>query len=92
MTDDLLQADAAREQKRHKKFDHRLGRLADTSQTAASDPQVVGQAAGISGTRGAESTTSNPAAANLAAMLGNPQTVRHAIILGEILQIPEDRW
>ncbi len=61
------------------KFDHSVGTLTGSAVTAAE------QAAA------AASATTTPAA-QIASMLANPDGVRQAIILNEILRRPSDRW
>jgi hypothetical protein len=73
------QADDKLEARLHRTFDHKLGQLKDT--TTAATPQQIKQAADPSSS-----------AANMARLLANPQSIRNAIILSEILNRPEDRW
>ena len=69
------------------KFDHRLGRLAGMGGESASaqtavDLEAPGQGAAVAPL----------GAANLAAVLGNPASLRQAILLSEVLNRPESRW
>jgi len=69
------------------KFDHRLGRLAGMGGESASaqtavDLEAPGQGAALAPL----------GAANLAAVLGNPASLRQAILLSEVLNRPESRW
>jgi len=69
-------------------FDHQLGQLAseagETSQPAAA----------VQPTAPADRIDAAPAtsAAGLATMLTNPRTLRQAVLIGEILHRPEERW
>jgi hypothetical protein len=86
MVDDLAKQDAEREAHRKQVFDHQLGRLADTSVAAVIPSQAeAGQAA-----TGAGSTAITPA--SIAALLANPENVKQAIVLNEILTRPERYW
>jgi hypothetical protein len=60
----------------HAKFDHAVGTLGGAASTAAV---------------AAETQTGTPAA-QIAAMLANPEGVRQAVILNEILRPPSERW
>jgi hypothetical protein len=73
----VKQADELFDRQLHQKFDHELGTLG--SRTPASTP--------------AEPTPQPVSpAAQIAAMLANPDGVRQAVILNEIFHRPSDRW
>ena len=73
----VKQADEQFDRQLQKKFDHELGTLG--SRPSATPP--------------AEPATQTPSpAAQIAAMLSNPDGVRQAVILNEILHRPSDRW
>ena len=74
------QADEKVEQHLASVFDHQVGQL-DKSEGFVGDTPIV------EGTNQVES-----AAANFARQLSNPQSIRHAILMAEILQRPEHRW
>lgn len=74
------QADDKLQARLNKTFDHQLGSLKPTT-TTAPPAQPAPQSA--------ESTQT---AQNIARLLANPQNVRNAIILSEILNRPESRW
>ncbi len=76
-------ADDNLEARLHSTFDHDLGKLAKGDTATDDFHQSQSQAA---------KTAARSAAANLAAMLTQPQNLRQAIILSEILGRPEDRW
>jgi hypothetical protein len=76
------QADEAMQQHLHSVFDHQVGTLAR--------PDRAGAATGAAQSTPREAPVVE--AADLAGLLTNPQTVRHAIILNEILTRPEHRW
>jgi hypothetical protein len=80
--EDIAQDDAEREAHMRQVFEHKLGRLADTSAVTASP------------TTGTEPTKLELAAASvpLASLLTNPQNLKQAIVLNEILSRPEHRW
>ena len=69
-------------------FDHQLGQLAgvagETSQPAAA----------VQPTAPADRVGAAPATSvgGLVAMLTNPRTIRQAVLIGEILHRPEERW
>ena len=71
-------ADDAMEAHLHEKFDHRLGRLADTS--------------GAGATKGATKGATAIDAAKVAQLLRTPNGLKQAIILSELLNRPEHRW
>ena len=85
--EDILQDDADREAHRTKVFDHQLGRLVDTS-NLQSDKQISAQAA----SRKATTDSAAAAAIPIASMLANPESLKQAIVLNEILTRPEHRW
>ena len=82
LADDIVRADAQMEEHLKSKFSHKVGRLGD-ERTAA---QVV------PATDVAPSTIPIEPASAMATLLANPQNVRQAFILGEILARPIDRW
>jgi hypothetical protein len=61
----------------HQKFDHALGKLASRDATPAQ--QVV-------------ATLATTPAEDIAALLATPQGMQQAIVLGEIMRRPTDRW
>ena len=73
------QADDKLEARLQRTFDHKLGQLKDT--TTAATPQQIKQAA---------DTAVTPL--QIKGLLANPQSIRNAIVLSEILNRPEDRW
>lgn len=83
LVDDIAKGDVVREAHRKQVFEHQLGRLADTSTRAAqpAPPPVVLTAA-----------EAEAAAVPLAALLANPQSLKQAIVLNEVLARPEHRW
>ena len=82
LADDIVRADAVMEEHVKSAFNRKVGRLggAETSAPAAPvtdvEPTVV---------------AADPATA-MATLLANPQNVRQAVILNEILTRPEHRW
>ena len=62
------------------KFDHTVGTLAPRSVTAAEQAAIM-----------AASAVESPAS-QIAAMLSNPEGVRQAIVVNEIIRRPADRW
>ncbi len=81
-------ADEAMEGHIHAALDHRLGGLTDTSVGAdVPDADVHDEAPGPS-----EDEAPSSLAAELAATFRDPQSIRQAIILSEILSRPEHRW
>ncbi len=82
LVDDVSKNDAEREAHRKQVFEHKLGRLTDTSTAAAASPAA-----------GEPSNTEVAAAVvSLASLLANPQNLKQAIVLSEILSRPEHRW
>lgn len=86
MVDDIARGDAAREAHRKQVFDHKLGNLADTSaaQGALTAADIAAQQA--------TAAAANAAATPIAAMLANPESLKQAFVLNEILSLPEHRW
>ena len=82
--EDIAKSDDVREAHRKQVFDHKLGRLADTSTAAA----PAAPAAAIAPTDAEVAA----AAIGLSTLLSNPQNLKHAIVLNEILVRPEHRW
>ncbi len=67
-------------------FDHPLGSLTDTSLRGYSQAETAAEPE-------SEKITSTPTAAvDFAALLGNVDNIRQAIVMNEILQRPVDRW
>ena len=69
------------------KFDHRIGRLAGMGGESASAQAAVDLEAPGQGAAGAPTSLSA-----LAAVFGNPASLRQAILLSEIFNRPESRW
>lgn len=76
----IERGDAERERHRHQIFDHQLGRLKD-----AAVPDETTEA-------NAPAPQQQTPAAALVKMLRDPGGVRQAVLLGEILNRPENRW
>ena len=74
--DQIAQSDERLEARLHEKFDHKLGKLRSGETTSTTHKQEA----------------SDSAAARIAAMLASPGGVRDAVVLGEILNRPTDRW
>lgn len=83
MDEDIRKADAEREAHRKQVFEHKVGRLADTS---------TAEAAPAGPTAATTATIDAAAAMPLAALLANPQGLKQAIVLNEVLSRPEHRW
>jgi hypothetical protein len=83
LVDDMAKGDVDREAHRKQVFEHKLGRLADTSTSA---PESAAAAAEAS------KPDLTAVASPLAAILANPQNLKQAIALNEILSRPEHRW
>ena len=74
-------ADDKLESRLHAVFDHKVGDLKkSTMEAGAASPTQASRDAPL------------PGAASIAHLLVNPQNVRNAIILAEILRRPEDNW
>lgn len=80
-------ADDEMEDHIHAAFDHRLGGLSDTS-VGADVPEVDA----YDEEPGSSKDETPSLAAELAATFRDPQSIRQAIILSEILSRPEHRW
>jgi predicted flap endonuclease-1-like 5' DNA nuclease len=84
LADDIVRADQEMEQHLQKAFSRRVGTLggetAKTSSTPVTDVEPVPAA------------PRSPAADALGSLLSNPQNIKQAVILNEILQRPEHRW
>jgi len=78
---DIVEADAAFDEKLNAKFDHEVGRLADSSDPT-DDPETVTDDHFDRRRRG------SPIAREIAAMFRDPSDVRKAIIANEILRRP----
>jgi hypothetical protein len=76
----IVQEDAAFDVKLKAKFDHEVGTLASKERVTDTPSQSP-----------VNTDTTSPAAL-LAAMLTNPEGVRQAVILNEVLRRPSDRW
>jgi hypothetical protein len=76
---DVDQADDRLEARLHRTFDHKIGQLKDTTTSVA--PAAIRQTIDPSSTLG-----------QIVRLLSNPQSIPTAIVLGEILNRPEDRW
>jgi hypothetical protein len=68
-----------REERRHQVFDHQLGTLSDRTELVSTSEEA-GEEFPIA------------AAAGLAAILSDSDSIRQAIVINEILTRPEDRW
>ena len=86
--EDIAKDDAEREAHLKEVFGHQVGRLADTS-ILPTARQLSDRAAAKAGTAGATAAT---AANTIAALLSNPENLKQAIVLNEILTRPEHRW
>jgi hypothetical protein len=84
---EVAQVNARIERHLLEKFDHRVGRLAGMGGESASAQAAVDLEAPGQGAAGA-----SIGAANLAAVLANPASLRQAILLSEIVNRPESRW
>jgi len=74
-------ADDKLEARLHQTFDHKVGDLKkSTMEAAALSPSQEARDAPL------------PSAASIALLLPNPQNVRNAIILAEILRRPDENW
>jgi hypothetical protein len=88
MGEGVAQADQKFDKRLQQTFEHRLGSL-ENSVAAQSSPSGDVSAATVATAYLPSSLT--PASA-LAALLSNPEAVRNAILMQEILQRPEQRW
>ncbi len=87
LADDIVRADEQMEQHMQAAFTRRVGTLQDSGdQGAKADSRPVTDA------EPSAVTDQSAAAAALAAMLRNPQSIRQAFVMQEILQRPEHRW
>jgi hypothetical protein len=85
---EVAQADRQIDQRLHQKFDHAVSRLAGVPGEAAVAPVAIAipdLAASIS-----DLPVTSPT--DLALLLTNPDSLRQAIVLNEILHRPEERW
>jgi hypothetical protein len=79
--EEVDQADDKLEARLHQVFDHKLGDLKkSTLEAAAVSPSQATRDAAL------------PGAASIANLLIDPQNVRNAIILAEILRRPDESW
>ncbi|MGD9720886.1 MAG: hypothetical protein AB7O59_14440 [Pirellulales bacterium] len=84
LADDIVRADQQMEAHLHEAFDHRVGTLPD---------QASRQGEARATDTGTEAQRAAPAAAAaLVEILRTPQGMRQAIVLGEILARPVERW
>ncbi len=90
--EEVGQADDEMEDHIHAAFDHRLGGLSDTSVGADVPDADVHEADVYDQTPGSSEDKTPSLAAELAATFRDPQSIRQAIILSEILSRPEHRW
>jgi len=81
----LEEADERMEEHLHSVFEHRLGSLESSRRAPA--PKAAPPSAAA-----AEISQTPMAAAGFAALLGNSESLRRAIVLSEILERPEHRW
>jgi hypothetical protein len=72
------QADDKLQARLHQVFDHDLGRLKKSASATAATPH--------------ESLAADVTVSEVLTMLRNPQSIRDAIVLSEVLRRPEDRW
>ena len=86
LAENISRVEKELEQHTHEKFDRHVGRI-----SSASAQPVATRAVGREEPRPAASMPST-AAAGLAAMLGDAQSLRQAILLNKIIQRPEHRW
>jgi len=86
--DRVAQADEQLDQRLHQVFDHEVSRLAGSPGESAAAPGVEEPTS----PEDRLGTMPPTAAAGLAALLSNAQSVRQAIVINEILRRPEDRW
>lgn len=83
------QVDREIDQHLHQVFDHRVSQLELVGGEAAAPPAATFEASDTTEDAAAEST---PVAVGVLDLIGNPESLRQAIILNEILQRPEARW
>ena len=83
---EVAQADDKVEGRLRQKFDHRVSRLTGRPGEAAATPAEPSAAAVAPG------ELPVTAAAGLAALFATADSIRHAIIINEILRRPEERW
>ena len=85
----VAQVDREIDQHLHQVFDHSLSQIAATPGETAAAPEAVGVME-----LPESSATEIPStfATDLAALLNNPDSIRHAIVLNEIIHRPEERW
>jgi hypothetical protein len=86
--EEVVQADREIDQRLHEVFDHRVSRLELVPGEAAA-PAFAAETAEPTEAPAAGST---PLATGLLDLIGNPESLRQAIILNEILYRPEERW
>ena len=86
--EEVAHADDEIQQRLHAKFDHEVSRLAGTPGESSAAPGVVEAEEPEDRIAQLPST----AAAGLAAMLSQPESIRQAIVISEILTRPEQRW
>jgi hypothetical protein len=86
---EVAQADAQLGEHLRQAFDHEVGKLAEKPGEAAAPP-AVDESLLPAGDR--LPSGPSPAAVELAALLGDIDGIRQAVVLNEILRRPEDRW
>ena len=75
----VAHTDQDREERRHEVFDHQLGTLSDRTELTSNSEEAAEE-------------FPLAAAAGLAAILSESDSIRQAIVINEILTRPEDRW
>ncbi len=85
LADDVIRSEGQLEQHLQQAFNRRVGTLGDESSKPVDAERVTDVA-------GKTSTQASDAAVALRVLLANPQRVREAIMLSEILERPIDRW
>ncbi|MEM1305761.1 MAG: hypothetical protein AAGG46_12740, partial [Planctomycetota bacterium] len=84
----IAHADDMAEARIHQKFDHKLGRLDSSSDSAAADAMADTSTSTTSDGDEQSDSESPTAAESIAAMLREPDNIRNAVILNEILRRP----
>ena len=97
LTDDISRSDADMQQHFKQVFDHKVGRLADTTSSGRKAPAGdLTSAGGVAQMTDTAPVVSDMSAATigggLALLISDRQTLRQAILLNEILQRPTHRW
>ncbi|REK12753.1 MAG: hypothetical protein DWQ37_11020 [Planctomycetota bacterium] len=87
LAEEISQADEEMERHLHEAFDHTLGSLRSRSQEP--DPHADADA----DSHALKVDKSSPSTAKaMAGLLANPQSIKQAVLLKEILERPVDRW